>query len=116
MEELGPYASSLRSAHCAPESPFKWFKRDQNGFFKSLDGTLSASEVNMPRQDFEDVFIPNGYIDILRWEKVVDRSFWGDSMFVYETAPCHEIDSKEQLEICQLIALKNESVSNGLPN
>ena len=29
-------AHSLRSAHQAPESPFKWFLRDQAGFFEGL--------------------------------------------------------------------------------
>ena len=112
MEELAESVSSMRSAHLAPESPYKWFKRDSNGFFKSLDGKLSAAEVNMPRQNFEDVFVPNGYIDIVRWKNILDETFWGDNMFVYVTKTCHEIDSREQLEVCQIIASKNERILN----
>ena len=112
MQNLGETASSLRSAHIAPESPYKWFKRDNLGFFRSIDGKLSATEVNMPRQNFEDVFIPNGYIDILRWQNIVEGSFWGDNMFVFKTDTCHEIDTKEQLDVCQIIASK-ENFKNG---
>ena len=109
MLKLGHRATSMRSAHLAPESPYKWFKRDENGFFNSLDGKMSASEVNLPRQGFDDVFIPNGYVDILKWKHIVDGSFLGDKMFVYETEFCHEVDSKEQLEMCQIIASQRQS-------
>ena len=74
---------------------------------------MSASEVNMPRQDFEDVYIPNGYVDIVRWENIINGSFWGDNMYVFETPMCHEVDSEEQLEICQVIASNKESEFNG---
>ena len=33
IETLGQSVSSLRAAHVAPESPYKWFKRDNLGFF-----------------------------------------------------------------------------------
>ena len=59
-------SSSMRSAHLAPESPFKWFLKDKNSFFQPITGDFSADILNQPRQSFEDVYVPNGYIDIIK--------------------------------------------------
>ena len=54
-------ASSLRSGHTATESPYKWFLKDKFGYFEGLKKGLTASDVNLPRQKFPKVYIPNGY-------------------------------------------------------
>ena len=64
---------SLRSAHLAPESPFKWFLKDGKGFFRGLKEELTPLLVNEPKQTFESVFIPNGYIDILKTENILNK-------------------------------------------
>ena len=64
-------AHSHRSAHQAPESPFKWFLRDQAGFFEGLRDDLTPEKVNLPRQSFPTVYVPNGYIDIVRSSRVL---------------------------------------------
>jgi CMP-N,N'-diacetyllegionaminic acid synthase len=61
-----PEAHSLRSAHPAPESPFKWFLRDQTGFFEGLREDLTPEKVNLPRQYFPTMYVPDGYVDIVR--------------------------------------------------
>ena len=62
----------LRSAHLAPES----HKNGLNGrmVFQFARWKNVTSEVNLPRQGFDDVFIPNGYVDILKWKHIVDGS------------------------------------------
>ena len=60
-------ATSLRSAHRATETPLKWFRKDEMGFFKGLVMTSSKDEeYNLPKENFDDVYIPDGYVDIIR--------------------------------------------------
>ena len=89
---------SLRSAHAAPESPYKWFLKDSSNLFKGLDPSLTPNDVNLPRQDFDQAFIPNGYIDILKIENIHNKHFFNTKMYIYETDVISEIDSKEELD------------------
>jgi N-acylneuraminate cytidylyltransferase len=87
-------ATSLRSAHLVPESPFKWFMKDDNGYFKGLRPDLTSEKVNMPRQYFPKTYNPNGYVDIIRSSYVLNNvDLHGDKMIVYETPVCPEIDT-----------------------
>lgn len=106
MVKFGDEVTSLRSGHLCSESPFKWFMRDDKGFFKPLDGIMSPDDVNMPRQSFENVYVPNGYIDIMRFENIRNNIFWGNRMYVFETPVSYEVDSPEDLELCRLMASK----------
>ena len=62
--------TALRSSHLAPESPFKWFIKDKDGLLKSLKEGMTTDKANDPRQNFPNVFIPDGYVDIIKTEKV----------------------------------------------
>ena len=87
-------ATSLRSGHLAPESPFKWFLKDANNYFKGLRDDLTPEKVNLPRQDFPTVYIPDGYIDIIKTKVVLDTgTIHGDKMLVFESPFCVEVDS-----------------------
>ncbi len=89
-------ASSLRSGHAASESPFKWFLKDEEGYFKGLRDDLTPEKVNLPRQMFPPVYIPDGYIDIIRSSSVLEsNSLHGDKMMVFESPLCHEVDTQE---------------------
>ena len=92
------HIDSLRSAHAAPESPYKWFLKDNSNLFKGLEPALTPNDVNLPRQDFDQVFIPNGYIDVLKIENIYNNNFFNTKMYVYETEVISEIDSKEELD------------------
>ena len=92
-------ATSLRSGHEAPESPYKWFLKDNKGFFKGLRDDLTSSKVNLPRQVFPPIYVPNGYIDIVRSSYVTQNNdLHGDKMFVYETPHATEIDTAEDMD------------------
>lgn len=86
--------TSLRSAHLAPESPFKWFiKKDDNCFTSILKG-VSNEEANNSRQTFEDVYIPDGYVDIVRTEYVLDKGvLHGEKMYAFVSPFCTEVDT-----------------------
>jgi N-acylneuraminate cytidylyltransferase len=97
-------ATSLRSGHRAPESPYKWFLKDKNNFFKGLKEGLTPDLVNMPRQGFPDVFIPNGYVDIIKTETIKNtNTLYGEKMFIFESPRSFEIDEKEDFDYIQFL-------------
>ena len=92
-------ASSLRSGHAAPESPFKWFLKDDQGYFKGLRDDLTPEKVNLPRQMFPSVYVPDGYIDIVRSTVILNNnSLHGDKMLVFESPHCVEVDTLEDFK------------------
>jgi len=94
-----PQATSLRSGHEAPESPFKWLMKNEKGYFMGLCEDLTPEKVNLPRQSFPPVYVPNGYVDIVRISHVLkNTTLHGDKMLVFETPPVAEIDTKEDFE------------------
>ena len=100
MLERCAEATALRSAHPAPESPFKWFRRNEYGYLTALttDDT-SLDRFNMPRQAYPTAFVPDGYIDIVRSSFVLNTQlFHGNRVLAYESPYCTEVDSLEELE------------------
>ena len=95
-------STSLRSGHLATESPLKWFMKDDNDYFKPLLNNLSAQDTNLPRQHFDDVYIPNGYVDIIRSSFAmnnIQKCIQGSKMKVFETEKVDEIDSIDELAL-----------------
>ena len=91
-------------------SPFKWFLRDQTGFFEGLREDLTPEKVNLPRQSFPTVYVPNGYIDIVRSSRVLANSnLHGDKMFVFESPVCSEVDTLSDFEFLEYQLLKEGS-------
>ncbi len=96
-------ATSLRSAHVAIESPFKWFLKDSHGYFEGLVPELTSADVNRPRQSFPPVYVPNGYVDVVRRSHVLDAGeLHGNKMLVFETQHCVEVDSPSELDLIRL--------------
>jgi CMP-N,N'-diacetyllegionaminic acid synthase len=103
-------ANSLRSAHQAPESPFKWFLRDQCGYFQGLRDDLTPEKTNLPRQAFPKVFVPDGYVDIVRSSWVLKQpNLHGHKMYVYESPVCTEIDTQQDFEYLEYQISKESS-------
>jgi len=105
-------ATSLRSGHTAPESPFKWFRRDDNGYFKGILNDESMAEYyNLPRQAFPVVYIPDGYVDILKASYVLNsESLHGERMLGFVSPVCHEIDRENDLELLEFQLQKKGSL------
>jgi CMP-N,N'-diacetyllegionaminic acid synthase len=104
-----PEASSLRSGHEATESPFKWFLKDENGFFKGIREDLTPEKVNRPRQMFPKIYNPDGYVDIVRSSHVLhNTTLHGEKMLVFESPQCTEIDTKEDFEYLKYQFQKHE--------
>ena len=103
-------ASSLRSGHIAPESPYKWFLKDQNNYFVGLRDDLTPEKVNLPRQSFPSVYIPDGYIDILKSSVIFNSgTLHGDKMLVFESPFCVEVDTKDDFEYLEFQIQKEGS-------
>lgn len=103
-------ATSLRSGHVASESPYKWFLKDADDYFKGLRDDLTPEKVNLPRQSFPDVYIPDGYVDILK-SSVVESSYTlhGDKMLVFESPHCVEVDTIDDFKYLEYQIAKDGS-------
>lgn len=102
-------ATSLRSAHAVLHTPYKWFRKTEDGrhFCSILDG-LTNDEINNPRQGFPPVFEPNGYVDVLRTEFVVSSGLMhGDKMIAFETPSRIDIDSVDDIKHIEYLMDKN---------
>jgi CMP-N,N'-diacetyllegionaminic acid synthase len=102
-------ATALRSGHLSPESPFKWFRKNRDGFLTSLDGDdTNLDKYNGPRQNFPDVLIPNGYVDIVKSSFIREKKLLhGDKVLAFETPFCNELDAHEELDLLEFQLQKN---------
>lgn len=96
-------ATSLRSGHEAPETPFKWFFLNQDGCFEGINPRDPLPEYyNLPRQAFPPVYIPNGYVDIIKSAAVLaSGSLHGSRMLGFATPPVTEIDTAGDLQFLE---------------
>lgn len=109
-----PQATSLRSGHEASESPFKWFLVDEKGYFKGLTDDLTPEKVNQPRQMFPKMYIPDGYVDIVRSSYVLENdTLHGDNMLVFISPRCTEVDTEEDFEYLEYEIERNLSPLKG---
>lgn len=96
--------SSLRSAHEAAESPYKWFLLKDNGCFRALNDQVSNDLANYARQDFPTVYIPDGYVDVLRSSYVIEnQKLHGENMMGFISPVCSEIDTLEDLDYIRFL-------------
>ncbi|MDD5109289.1 MAG: acylneuraminate cytidylyltransferase family protein [Candidatus Omnitrophica bacterium] len=101
-------ATSLRSGHLASESPFKWFLRNQNGFFSGITQAYSNDQINMARHLFPEVYIPDGYVDILKVSFINQhKAIHGDLIYGFISPVCQEVDTLEDFEYLEFL-VKNK--------
>ena len=99
-------ATSLRSAHKAPESPMKWFVKDKL-YFKGL---IDGKDNNLPKEEFEQVYIPDGFVDVVKASYVSkSKDIHGDKILCFESPVSTEVDSLEEFEYIQYQLDKNGS-------
>lgn len=97
-------ATSLRSAHRISESPYK-FMKIKKGYFLPFIGDLKNS--NLPRQLFEPVFHPNGYVDILK-VSAIGKTIHGKKILPFITDEVIEIDRPIDLEYARAKVFKTK--------
>ncbi len=106
-----PEATSLRSAHPAPESPFKWFLRSPDGFFSGIAPQYSNDELNKQRQSFPEVYVPDGYVDIIDAGAFLSSGLLhGPKMLAFVSPQCHEVDVPEDFDYLEFQIKQEGSV------
>ena len=101
----------IDSAHPAPESPFKWFLRGKEGFFTGIDPRYSNDDLNKPRQSFPEVYIPDGYIDIISAGAFLSTGLLhGQRMLAFASPRCHEVDVPEDFDYLEFEIKRGGSV------
>jgi CMP-N-acetylneuraminic acid synthetase len=103
-------ATSLRSGHLAGNTPFKWFHKNDEGYFHSILGDRTNDEANNPRQAFPDVYIPDGYVDLLKTKFIVENDLMhGNRMIGFVSPDCVDIDVKSDVDLLEYLMAKNKS-------
>tara|TARA_A100001388_G_C28693293_1_gene462396 strand:+ start:146 stop:835 length:690 start_codon:yes stop_codon:yes gene_type:complete len=100
-------SSSLRSVHKCSESPFKWFLKDKNNYAEPIVSNFELKDTNNPRQKLPKVYVPNGYLDLIKTDQISSNSLHGEKIKLYETPVSHEIDTLEDLEFLEFLIGKN---------
>jgi N-acylneuraminate cytidylyltransferase len=107
-----PNATSLRSGHETPESPFKWFMKDEDGYFYNFAPDNSTpGYFNSARQNFPSVYIPDGYVDVLSVPFVLNSDdIHGKYIMAYVSPSCHEVDVPEDFEYLEFQLKKTDNL------
>ncbi len=92
-------ATSLRSGHLCVHPPYKWFKKEEGRYLSPLMPGMTCDETNLPRQGFADVFVPNGYVDVIRTDFVIETGLLhGERIIGYLTEEIPDIDTELDLK------------------
>ena len=105
-------ADCLRSVHKTNNCPYKWFTITSSGYLSNICG-LSLDEANGPRQKYPQVYIPNGYVDIIRTQSLMkNHNLHGEYGLSFETPELIDIDYDAELDIIneQVSKFKTESI------
>jgi len=87
-------ATALRSAHKTHLTPYKMFKLNGEYMRSFLQYEGFKEFYNLPRHIFEDAYIPNGYVDIVRPSLFMETGFLhGDRIKLWETEEIPDIDT-----------------------
>lgn len=92
-------ATSLRSAHNIDDCPYKWFIMTDDNYFKGIHDGITTDIANLPRQNFPKVYIPNGYVDILKTKHILEYDLLhGNKMIAYITVDTADIDLQKDFD------------------
>ena len=96
--------TGLRTVTFSNHSPYKLYQMDDNsfcfGFFDDYKGIKNYT--NLPGQIFPKTYVPNGYIDIVRKETVMQGTVFGDKILGLETPSITDIDTEEDFYLASL--------------
>ena len=95
-------ATSLRSACKTHLTPYKMFRKNKGYMVPFLSYESVEEFYNLPRQHFEDTFIPNGYVDIIRPEILTQtKLLHGSKIKLWETPEVPDIDTEYEISLAE---------------
>ena len=96
--------TGMRSAHEAPETAYKSFKKNGDYWGGLFDHQLEGDYYNLPRQSLPKTYNPNGYVDIIRPKHFMnDDNLHGDKMLAYITPFTHDVDTLDDFKLLEVI-------------
>ena len=103
-------ATSLRSARETRESPYKLFEI-KDGFYTDMFPDDPRPEYyNLPRQAFPPVYHPNGYVDIVKSQTVMNSgSLHGPRILSFITPDVGELDRPEDFDFIEFVLGKQKN-------
>ncbi|MBC8268138.1 MAG: acylneuraminate cytidylyltransferase family protein [Rhodospirillaceae bacterium] len=99
-----PEATGLRSAHELPEPPQKMMGIEDGYLCGLFPDDPRPEYFNLPRQTFPTAYHPNGYVEIVRRETLINEdTLYGDRIQGFITPFTVEIDAPEDFDYLQFI-------------
>ena len=76
-------ADSLRSVHLMSESPYKFYENDKSNYLVPFGfKETGIDNTSKNKQSLSDVWIPNGYVDIVKYDNIVkNKDLFGKKNF-----------------------------------
>ena len=106
-----PEATSLRSAHEMPETAYKQFELEDKYFKTICTGSFELDDANKSRQSFPKTYTPNGYVNILKTEYILENNLLhGNRVMGYITDFTIEVDVEEDFEFLEWQINKNKKL------
>jgi CMP-N,N'-diacetyllegionaminic acid synthase len=99
-----PECTGLRSAHEAPETAYKSFKKSGEYWEGLFNSEYEGDYYNWPRQELPKTYQPNGCIDIIRPNHFMrDMALHGNKILAFVTPFAHEVDTIDDFKIMEAI-------------
>jgi CMP-N,N'-diacetyllegionaminic acid synthase len=94
-----PNCDSVRTVVKAPETPFKMWFMDDNGFLKPVVQSDAKDSWNLPRQSLAQAYLQNAAIDVV-WSRIITatHSMTGTRIRGLVMEQSWDIDTAEQLK------------------
>jgi len=100
-------ATSLRSAYETRESPHKLFLIEGDFYMGMFPDDPRPEYYNLPRQTFPSVYHPNGYVDIVKSQTVMNSgSLHGPRILPFITPDVGELDRPEDFAFTEFVLSK----------
>lgn len=102
-------ATSLRSAYETRESPYKLFEIKDEFFVGMFPDDPRPEYYNLPRQAFPPVYHPNGYVDIIKSQTVMNLGgLHGPRILSFITPDVGELDRPEDFDFIEFVLSKQK--------
>ncbi len=102
---------SLRSVHEMSETSYKTFEINDNVLTPLSFLRNKNIDTNAPRQDFPITYQANGYVDVLRKDRIIQKKeLHGSKIMPFITNTAQEVDSMEDFEYLEYLTSKSNNI------